>query len=169
MGCGTSLRSRQIKSSFIPPGSTKRVEHVHTNDVSSALLARMLPLNEGDGGTPSSVLLGFDSRWFVSSRISLRHASSVEHNDLLCFQNPRIKDLVPRSHTTTSSWLMAKYERHKPTIVQSTANAKSKLTVSLDGWKANNDVLDLLRVVIHYLKDDRHRAFDRARQRRDAP
>jgi hypothetical protein len=63
---------------------------------------------------------------------------------------------------------MAKYERHKPTIVQSTANAKSKLTVSLDGWKANNDVLDLLRVVIHYLKDDRHRAFDRARQRRDA-
>jgi hypothetical protein len=94
------------------------------------------------------------TRWFVSSGISLRQASSVEHNDLLCFQNPRIKDLVPRSYTTTSSWLMAEYERHKPTIVQSIANAKSKLTISFDRWKANNDVLDLLRVVVHYLGDD---------------
>jgi hypothetical protein len=51
----------QIKSSFMPPGSTKQAEHVHTNDFSSALLARMLPLKEGDGGTPSSVLLGYDS------------------------------------------------------------------------------------------------------------
>jgi hypothetical protein len=34
---------------------------VHTNDVSSALLAGMLPPSEGDGGTPSSVLPEFDS------------------------------------------------------------------------------------------------------------
>jgi hypothetical protein len=27
-------------------------------------------------------------------------------------------------------------------------------TISFDGWKANNDVLDLLGVVIHYLRDD---------------
>lgn len=32
--------------------------------------------------------------------------------------------------------------------------AKSKLTISFDGWKANNDVLDLLGVVVHYLGDD---------------
>jgi hypothetical protein len=51
----------QIRSSFIPAGSAKRAEHVHTNDASSALLAGMLPPSEGDGGTPSSVLPGFDS------------------------------------------------------------------------------------------------------------
>jgi hypothetical protein len=38
--------------------------------------------------------------------------------------------------------------------VQSITIAKSKLTISFDGWKANNDVLDLLRVVIHYLRND---------------
>jgi hypothetical protein len=42
----------QIKSSFIPPGSTKRAGHVHTSDLSSDLLAGMLPLEEGDGCTP---------------------------------------------------------------------------------------------------------------------
>jgi hypothetical protein len=34
---------------------------VHTNDVSSALLAGMLPPSEGDGGTPSSMSQGVDS------------------------------------------------------------------------------------------------------------
>jgi hypothetical protein len=28
------------------------------------------------------------------------------------------------------------------------------LTISFDGWKANNDVLDLLGIVVHYLGDD---------------
>lgn len=34
---------------------------MRTNNISSALLAGMLPLSEGDGGTPSSVLPGLDS------------------------------------------------------------------------------------------------------------
>jgi hypothetical protein len=92
--------------------------------------------------------------WVVSSGISLRQAASPEHNKLLCFQNPRIKDLVPQSHNTVASWVMAEYIRHRATIIRSIAKAKSKLTISFDGWKANNDVLDLLGVVVHYLGDD---------------
>jgi hypothetical protein len=49
---------------------------------------------------------------------------------------------------------MAEYTRHQATIINSIATAKSKLTISFDGWKANNDVLDLLGVVVHYLGDD---------------
>jgi hypothetical protein len=49
---------------------------------------------------------------------------------------------------------MAEYIRHRATIIRSIAKAKSKLTISFDGWKANNDVLDLLGVVVHYLRDD---------------
>ncbi|KAM0698006.1 hypothetical protein Q7P36_002860 [Cladosporium allicinum] len=46
------------------------------------------------------------------------------------------------------------YIQRKATIVRSIANAKGKVTISFDGWKANNDVLDLLGVVVHYLGDD---------------
>jgi hypothetical protein len=49
---------------------------------------------------------------------------------------------------------MAEYIRHRATIIRSIAKAKSKLTISFDGWKANNDVLNLLGVVVHYLRDD---------------
>ena len=39
-------------------------------------------------------------------------------------------------------------------MVRSIANSASKLTISFDGWKANNDALDLLGVVVYYLRDD---------------
>jgi hypothetical protein len=51
----------QIKSSFTPLESANRAERVHATDVSSALLAGMLSLSEGDGGTPSSVFHGVHS------------------------------------------------------------------------------------------------------------
>jgi hypothetical protein len=92
--------------------------------------------------------------WVVSSGTSLQQAASSQHNKLLCFQNPRIKDLVPQSHNTAMSWVMAEYTRHQAIVIRSIARAKSKLTISFDGWKANNDVLDLFGVVVHYLGED---------------
>lgn len=34
------------------------------------------------------------------------------------------------------------------------AHAKSRITTSFDGWKANTDVLDLLGIVAHYIDRD---------------
>jgi hypothetical protein len=68
--------------------------------------------------------------------------------------NPRIEDLVPRCHRIVTNWINAEFLERKASIVRSIANAKGKVTISFNGWKANNDVLDLLRVVVHYLRDD---------------
>jgi hypothetical protein len=69
--------------------------------------------------------------------------------------NPRIEDLVPRCcHRTVTNWINAEFLERKASIVRSIANAKGKVTISFNGWKANNDVLDLLEVVVHYLRDD---------------
>jgi hypothetical protein len=68
--------------------------------------------------------------------------------------NPRIKDLVPTSYGTVVNWLVDEVVKHKPKVIRSIANAKGKVTISFDRWKANNDVLDLLGVVVHYLRDD---------------
>jgi hypothetical protein len=68
--------------------------------------------------------------------------------------NPRINDLVPSSYTTVARWIEAEFTANRASIVSSIANAKGKVTISFDGWKANNDVLDLLGVVMHYIGDD---------------
>jgi hypothetical protein len=93
-------------------------------------------------------------RWVVSSGISLRQASSDELRDLLCFQNYRVKALIPQSMNTTRAWIIADFKKYRQTIIRSIASARGKVTISFDGWKANNDVLDLLGVVVHYLGDD---------------
>jgi hypothetical protein len=81
----------QIRSSFIPPGSAMRAEHVHTNGASSALLAGMLPPSEGDGGTPSSVLPGFDSPGKTSEPIgSLRSLANYQ------LATPSIRNVRPQ-------------------------------------------------------------------------
>jgi hypothetical protein len=93
-------------------------------------------------------------KWVVTSGVSLRQASSDELKDLLCFQNPRVTELVPQSHNTARKWIIDEFSKNHSKIVESIAKARGKVTISFDGWKANNDVLDLLGVVVHYLGDD---------------
>lgn len=49
---------------------------------------------------------------------------------------------------------MDEFTKYRSKIIESIAKAKCKVTISFDGWRANNDVLDLLAVVVHYLRDD---------------
>jgi hypothetical protein len=49
---------------------------------------------------------------------------------------------------------MESYDASRSTVVESIKKASSKLPISFDGWKANNEVLDFLNVVAHYLNSD---------------
>jgi hypothetical protein len=93
-------------------------------------------------------------RWVVSSCISLRQASSDELKDLLWFQNRRVKELIPQSHTTTSKYILDEFTRCHANIVKSIARAKGKVKISVDRCKAKNDILDLSGDIMHYLGDD---------------
>ena len=55
---------------------------------------------------------------------------------------------------TARAWIVADFANYKKAIIRSIASAKGKVTISFDGWKANNDALDLLRVVTHYIRSD---------------
>ena len=93
--------------------------------------------------------------WIVCSGVSLRQASQPEHYRLLTFYNPRIEELVPvDNHATPRAWIMKAYSSAKECIVESLAKATSRITISSDNWKANNDILDLLGVVAHYIDDN---------------
>jgi hypothetical protein len=92
-------------------------------------------------------------RWVVCSGISLREASSSYHNELLAFQNPKVEAALPLSHNTTATWILQAYEDGKVKVSESLSKRTSRLTISFDGWKANNEVLELLGIVAHYLNE----------------
>lgn len=90
--------------------------------------------------------------WVVCSGVSLRQAVQPEHYRLLVFHNSRIDELVPNGcHATPRLWIMKAYHSARTKVIESISKATSRLTISFDGWKANNDLLDLLGVVAHYL------------------
>ena len=92
--------------------------------------------------------------WVSCSGISLRQASSKRLYQLLTFQNPRLRSLVPRSHSTVRRMVLEQHEKHKVDVIAALARAKSGMTISFDGWKADNEILDLLGIVAHYLDDN---------------
>lgn len=92
--------------------------------------------------------------WIATSGISLRQAVAPAFRRLLTYQNPRMETVLPSSASTAAAWIQAAYERHQITIIESLANATSGITISFDGWKANNDILDLLGIVAHCLDRD---------------
>jgi hypothetical protein len=49
---------------------------------------------------------------------------------------------------------MDAYNEGRSRVIESIRTATSRLTISFDGWKANNEVLDVLGVVAHYLDKD---------------
>jgi hypothetical protein len=79
-------------------------------------------VNNSEYITLSSTLKGGKNRyikWVVCSGISLREATSTYHKELLTYQNPRIKGIVPTSYSTTASWILKAYEDAKLQVVQS--------------------------------------------------
>jgi hypothetical protein len=65
-----------------------------------------------------------------------------------------VKELIPQALNTTRTWVLAEYARYRQAIVRSVASAKGNVTISFDGWKANNDVSGLLGVIVHHFGDD---------------
>jgi hypothetical protein len=58
------------------------------------------------------------------------------------------------SHVTTATWILQAYEDNKVKVSESLTNRTSGLIISFDGWKANNEVLELLGIVAHCLDEN---------------
>lgn len=90
--------------------------------------------------------------WTIGDDVSLRKSTSERLRRLLTNQRPVLESIVPRSQDTTRRWVMQLFERTKPAIQRSLARSRSKITLSFDGWKSNNE-LDLLGVLAHYVDE----------------
>ena len=93
------------------------------------------------------------TEWVAISGTSLRGATLPALKRLITFGHPRIEKLLPTSHNTVATWLNTSYARHQAKVVACLAKSTSAITISFDSWKADNDVLDLLGVVAHYLDE----------------
>lgn len=91
--------------------------------------------------------------WAIGDDISLRKATSKRLKRLLEFHNSKVSLIVPQNHSTTARWILKLFAGSKPAIIRSLARARSKISISFDAWKSDNE-LDLLGIFAHYLDEN---------------
>ena len=89
----------------------------------------------------------------LAERLSLRQGSSSHLHRLITERDPVIEDALPQSATTVRSWIESYYPLAKTQVMQSLAAARSRITVSFDGWTSRSN-MDLLGVIAHYISAD---------------
>jgi hypothetical protein len=91
-------------------------------------------------------------RWIVLDNQSQRSATSPALRAFLGVDNSKIDALVPASHATAHRYIVECYVSSKEKVTKALAKARSSISVSFDGWLADNQ-LDMLGVTAHYLDE----------------
>ena len=92
-------------------------------------------------------------RWAVGDEVSFRKTTSQRFRDLITYHNPIIEPILPRAYATTRDWIIHAFQQAKGEIRRNLSMSKSRISISFDGWKSNNE-LDLLAVIAHYIDRD---------------
>lgn len=58
---------------------------------------------------------------------------------------------LPASHSTIETWIHKYFEFFEPTIIEEIRHAKSKITITFDGWGSKREKISVLGVVVHFI------------------
>ena len=95
---------------------------------------------------------GYYLAWVVGDDVSLRKASSQRFRDLVGYHNPTVAPVLPETHDTVRDWIIAGAQQSKLAVRRSLEKARSRITLSFDAWKSDNE-LDLLGIIAHYIDE----------------
>lgn len=90
--------------------------------------------------------------WAIADDVSLSKTASKRLRRLLGYRAPLIKPIIPKSRNTTRRWIIEAYNSFKAVVIHHLSTAKSRISLSFDAWKSDNE-LDLLGVVAHFLDE----------------
>jgi hypothetical protein len=73
--------------------------------------------------------------------------------ELLVSGRPEIEAVLPVSHSTIKNWVLDSFQSRKAQIKDQMSLARSKINISLDGWRAPNRD-DYLAICAHYINKE---------------
>jgi hypothetical protein len=93
---------------------------------------------------------GLYTSWAVLDNLSFRQATSLNIRNLLLERDPLLEEFLPKSHHTMATWIRAYYPLCKDEVASQLAAARSRITLSFDGWTSQSQ-MDVLGVVGHFI------------------
>lgn len=91
--------------------------------------------------------------WVVLDNIKHRKATSRRLLRLFKIANADAAAAIPQSHTTIENWIHNYFEHFEPTIKEELKCAKSRISISFDGWGSKREKISVLGVVVHFINE----------------
>ena len=57
------------------------------------------------------------------------------------------------SHMTLNTWIHELFEHFEPIVIREIANARSKISISFDGWGSKHEKISVVGVVVHFINE----------------
>lgn len=90
-------------------------------------------------------------KWVILDNIKYNKVASSRFTDLFRIANAQALLAIPSSHSTLSSWVHDMYWHFEPRVIEEIRTAKSRISVSFDGWGSKHEKISVLGVVTHFI------------------
>jgi hypothetical protein len=91
--------------------------------------------------------------WVILDNVKHRKAASKRLKRAFKIANLQAASSLP-SHTTIGNWIHELFEHFEPIIIREIANARSKVSVTFNGWGSKHEKISVVGVVIHFINED---------------
>ena len=91
----------------------------------------------------------------IIDNIKHRKAASKRLVRLFKLANREAAAVVPESHVTCENWVYEMFIYFEPLIIDEIKHAKSKISISFDGWGLKHEKISVLGVVVHFINTNR--------------
>ncbi len=92
--------------------------------------------------------------------VKLRKAASPRLRRAFKIANKHAANALPKSSSTLATWVEDMHRYFEPTIIEEIQTARSKISISFDGWGSKREKISLVGVVAHFI-DSKGRGVSR--------
>lgn len=89
--------------------------------------------------------------WIICDNIKHKKATSPRLLRAFKIANNAAASSVPTSSTTIANWIHDMFDYFEPEVIEEIKSAKSRISISFDGWGSKHEKISVLGVVVHFL------------------
>ncbi len=89
--------------------------------------------------------------WIICDNVKHRKAASKLLKRAFKIANIEAEKAIPDSHSTVENWIHELFAHFEPQIIKEIRGAKSRITITFDGWGSKREKISVLGVVIHFI------------------
>jgi hypothetical protein len=90
--------------------------------------------------------------WVILDNVKHRKAASKRLKRAFKIANSQAASSVP-SPRSIANWIHELFDHFEPVVIREIANARSKTSITFDGWGSKHEKISVVGVVVHFINE----------------